>query len=86
MPYITHDVEIEIDVDNFLYECSESEIEELIELLKDQGYLKNPNKKNLSEDNMLDKEYHANLDKLYGNRINLTLEEEETIRKIASRF
>jgi hypothetical protein len=87
MPHYSQytDVDVFVDVEEFYEACSEKEIEELIKLLCRDNYLEHFHEDE-DKDNMLDKEYHSALDKLYGNRVNLTLEEEETIRKIASKF
>jgi hypothetical protein len=39
MPYFTIDTEVDISVDEFLYECDSNDIENLIEELIKKGYL-----------------------------------------------
>lgn len=90
MPSITqYDVSVDVDVDvevgDFVGSCNKREIKELIEILEEDGYL--PKKaETVGKDNLLDIEYKNALDKLYTQRIYLTLEEEEFIKQLANRF
>ena len=78
MPYFeTNPDEIEVDVDDFLSACSNSEIKELVQALKDDGHLDE------GEDN---NDFDIALRKLAGNSWRLTKEDEETILKIASKI
>lgn len=79
------DVDVDLEVVDFVDSCSEREIKELIQILEEDGYL--PRKgETVEEDNLLDIEYKNALDKLYTRRIYLTLEEEEFIKQLANRF
>lgn len=91
MPDFRHevDVDIEIDVDEFLGECSSDEIEEVIEFLVDNNYIKRDSitdRPNNTMDNVMDESYKEALDKLYTRRIYLTLEEEQFIHNLANKF
>jgi hypothetical protein len=78
MPYFeTNPDEIEVDVDDFLSACSDSEIKELVQALKDDGHLDE------GEDN---NEFDIALRKLAGNGWRLTKEDEETILRIANKI
>jgi replication initiation and membrane attachment protein DnaB len=78
MPYFeTTPDEIEVDVDDFLSACSDSEKKELVQALKDDGYF--------NEDD-LDNDFDIALRKLVGNSWRLTKEDEETILKIANKI
>jgi hypothetical protein len=78
MPYFeTNPDEIEVDVDDFLSACSDSEIKELVQALKDDGHL---------DEGELDNDFDIALRKLAGNSWRLTKEDEETILKIASKI
>ncbi len=78
MPYFeTNPDEIEVDVDDFLSACSDSEIKELIQALKDDGHL---------DEGELDNDFDIAIRKLAGNSWRLTKEDEETILKIASKI
>ncbi len=77
---------IDIDPDEFIDNCSEREIEELIESLVESGYLTKTATTKPSEKNVLDLEWDEIMDKLIRNRVMLSNEEEEMIRTIAKRF
>lgn len=96
MPEFT--AEIDIDPSEFVSDCSSSEIEELIEALHEDGHLEDyfkehkiadPNYSIVLEDskgNLMDLEWSEVIVKLSRNRLLMTAEEEETIKKIASRL
>jgi replication initiation and membrane attachment protein DnaB len=78
MPYFeTTPDEIEVDVDDFLSACSDSEIKELVQALKDDGHLDEGDDSN---------DFDIALRKLAGNSWRLTKEDEETILKIANKI
>ncbi len=78
MPYFeTTPDEIEVDVDDFLSACSDSEIKELIQALKDDGHLDE------GED---DNDFDIALRKLVGNSWRLSKEDEETILRITNKL
>lgn len=82
---VSVDVDVDLEVGDFVDSCSKREIKELIEILEEDGYL--PKKDGtVGEDNLLDIEYKNALDKLYNRRIYLTLEEEQFIKQLANRF
>ena len=78
MPYFeTTPEEIEVDVNDFLSACSDSERKELVEALREDGYLDE------GED---DNDFDIAVRKLLGNSWRLTKEDEETILKIANKI
>ena len=78
MPYFeTNPDEIEVDIDDFLSACSDSEIKELVQALKDDGYL---------DEGDLDNDFDIAIRKLSGNSWRLSKEDEETILKIANKI
>ncbi len=77
---------IDIDPDEFIDNCSEREIGELIESLVESGYLTKTATTKPSEKSVLDLEWDEIMDKLIRNRVMLSNEEEEMIRTIAKRF
>jgi hypothetical protein len=83
--YTEVEVDIDIEVGDFIDECSDREIQRMIKILRKEGYL-SPNDGVPGEDNLLDIEYKNALDKLYNRRIYLTLEEEQFIKQLANRF
>ena len=87
MPYFSEYTDVEVDIkitpEEFIAECSSREIEDLIDELQMQGHL----------DEELDPpthpiadEFYKNISKIKQNRLALTAEEDEILRKIASRF
>ena len=78
MPYFeTNPDEIEVDIDDFLSACSDSEIKELVQALKDDGHL---------DEGELDNDFDIAIRKLSGNSWRLSKEDEETILKIANKI
>jgi ribosomal protein S8 len=78
--------DIDIDPDEFVSSCSSEEVQELIDILVEDGYI---NKKDVisTEKSILDEEWDEVIGKLEGRgRLHLTNEEEEIIRKIANRL
>jgi hypothetical protein len=78
MPYFeTNPDEIEVDVDDFLSACSDSEIKELVQALKDDGHL---------DEGELDNDFDIAVRKLAGNSWRLSREDEETILRISNKI
>jgi hypothetical protein len=88
MPSILVNVDTEIDVDvevnDFLEDCSDYEIEEIISWLKDKDYLKNTDTDRQVCATEL--EYMEALDKLQTKWNVLTKEEEAFVLNLAKRF
>jgi hypothetical protein len=96
MPEYT--AEIDIDPSEFISDCSSSEIDELIETLHEDGHLTEYFKLNEILDpnsyivivgpdaNLMDIEWSEVMVKLSRNRLMLSNEEEELIKKIANRL
>ena len=88
MPYFSEYTEVEVDIkitpEEFVDQCSEKEIEELIDELRACGYLEE-DETPLSTHPIAD-EFYQNINKIKHNRLALTAEEDEMLRKIASRF
>lgn len=76
---------IDIDVDDFLEGCSSYEINEVVEWLEANEYIKNAITDN-NIDNLQDIEFKEALSIIANNRIMLSVEEEELIKSIAKRF
>ncbi len=76
--------DINLDVDDFINACSRRELEELIDCLVEDGYvIRGVKDVNLSIPEI---EFNQLLDKLSKNRLRLTNEEDELLKKIANRF
>jgi len=77
--------DIDIDPSDFVDACSRQEIQELIDVLIEDGYI-NRSAVDSREDNVMDITYKEALDKLQDKRIYLTLEEEQFIINLANKF
>ena len=84
MPYFN--TEIDIDVDEFLTECSRSEIKSLIKYLQEDGWLVKENVTTEDSMNLLDEEWLNVTNKLNTLRLRLSVEEEQTIKDIVNRY
>ena len=89
MPDFTAD--IEIDVEEFWENCSKYEQEEMIDMLEEEGWVRRiiPNGKNpgnYKQPSLMDQEWETMVRNLYDLRQRVTLEEEEIIKKIVSRY
>jgi hypothetical protein len=83
MAYIFTEVEVDIDVDDFLESCSRREKEDLVKRLKELNLWEETASENLS---IMDLEWKETLAKLANARLQLTNEEEEIIKKIANKY
>ena len=90
MPRFYQEVEAEVDIDveDFIDECSDREIKKLIKYLIEEGKLPNfltkyGQSQNLSVNDVL---WFETISKIQGNRLAMTDEEIEIIEKIAKRF
>ena len=86
MPYFTQDDEFEIDVDNFYSEMSSREKEEMYDLLKADGYYSSFKLADEMPASVPEWEFTNIMSKISSNRLQLTSEEDEMLKKIASRF
>lgn len=79
--------DIDIDPDEFVSSCSREEIEELIDVLVEDGHIPKISDIAPIDKNLLDEEWDGVISKIAGTgRLRLTNEEEEIIKKIASRL
>jgi hypothetical protein len=85
MPYFTPNVDdLDIDVDDFFYEMSSSEKQEMFDLLLEDGFFVNgPNNEPSS---LLQDEFNKVIETIHSNRLRLTNEEDTLLKKIANRF
>jgi hypothetical protein len=79
---------VDVEIDEFVDNLGRREVEELIDYLKEEGYLKNNDLKRLSNnsENLNDNMWFETCRKLLNNRLLLTNEEQEMIEKISQRF
>jgi hypothetical protein len=80
--WIETEAEMDISVDDFISECSNRDIEKLIEALREDGYLA---PKDFLTESFQDLELQQALSKIAHFRMQLTVEEEELIKKIGNR-
>lgn len=88
MPDFSAD-DINIEPYEYVGACNSSEIKELIQELIDEGHIKRDavvSKTGPSSPSIGDSMFEDSLNTLYSNRLQLTLEEEEVINKLAQRF
>jgi ribosomal protein S8 len=88
MPTFYEETDFNISVDDFLGECSSEDLEEVIDYLKEMGYLKNYKRSEDVSSSMgfLEEEFQEKIQKISEFRHRLTLEEEEVIKKISDRL
>jgi hypothetical protein len=80
------DVEVDVDVNDFLSECSSDEIEEVIEYLIDNNFISKDREAILQNLSIGEEQLHKNLDKIKDNYYILSDEEEYTIKRIADKL
>lgn len=88
MPTFYQDVELDVDIEEFVDECSDREIQELILYLVEEGRLPKTltgysQSQNLS---LNDTMWYETIEKIGSNRLTLTDEEIDIIENIAKRF
>jgi hypothetical protein len=83
--YVDVELNTEIDVSDFIEECSENEIKEIIDILVNDGWIKGEKVISGSK-TLLEHEIRECITKIEKNLIQLTVEEEELLKKIANRF
>ena len=83
MPYFTPEVEVDIDIDDFYYAMTSKEKQKMCELLKDDDI---PELLDEMPNSVPEYEFNNIMSKISSNRLALTSEEDELLKKIASRF
>ena len=80
--------DIDIDPSDFVDACDRQEIQELIDVLIEDGYIKQTARpvSESREDNLMDLTYKNAIEKLLDKRIYLTLEEEQFIINLANKY
>lgn len=79
---------VDVDVDEFLYECSSKEILEIVQCLKDDGYIPDfdmspADIKNITYDQ---KEFYKMIDILSKSYLRITPEDLDVLEKIAKKY
>jgi hypothetical protein len=82
--------EIEVYVDEFVDSCSRSEKQELIDILVDEGWVRRIVAKNVHPNDyvpsLLEIEWNNTMNKLSELRQRITLEEEEMIKNLVTKY
>lgn len=90
MPYFDYDGSISVDPYEYVNNCSEDEIEELIQHLVDGGclppFIIEGKYVGTQTQSIPEEEFGKTMSKIVSNRLQLTNEEDEILRKIANRF
>jgi hypothetical protein len=77
---------VDIEPKEFVMNCSDGEIEELVDILIEEGYLDGMPVTSDRHHNLLDEEWAKMIHKLMKSRLLLSAEEEMIIKNIANRF
>jgi len=87
MPYIESYVDVDIDVDDFLEHCSEKELKNVVEWLRDEGRVSNI-EPSIPENKLtfMDKEWIEKCQKLVNIRLQMSKEDEELILNILKKY
>jgi hypothetical protein len=88
MPSFSPD-DFDVNVDDFLDECSESDIRDIIDYLIDNDYISSEHKHSFKNDSNIcaaESMFEDEISKLHNNWNRLTAEEEQTILNITKRF
>lgn len=87
MPTFYEEVELDIEIDDFLSSCSSRDINELIEALIEDGYL-NPDcqRNSTGKKTLIEEEWDQITDKINKIRLIIKQEDEEMIRSIVKKY
>jgi hypothetical protein len=79
------DANVDIDVDDFISNCSEREIKELIGVLKDDGHLPDyfPIDKKMT---FLEEKFINKMSELSSHYVRISLEDEEVLEKLFKKY
>lgn len=82
------DAEMDIDVEDFVYECSDREIEIMIRILVEEGKLPKTLEVHSKSQNLTltEKMWYETTEKIRAHRLALTIEEIDIIENIAKRL
>ena len=82
--YIETEAELDISVSDFFDELNHKEVQELIDILIEEDYIKGESV--VGEESIYEWEFNKMIKKITDNRVMLTAEEEELLKKISDRF
>ena len=81
--YVNVEVDLDLDIDDILWELDNREKKELVERLIEDGYAL---KLTLDSESLSEWEFNKTITKIADNRLRLTPEEDAILKKIADRF
>ena len=82
-------MQIDIDIEDVLDDCSSWEIDYVVNWLKRNDYIKNNyvvSDNEYESDNIMDIEFKTAIDKIRDKRLNISLEDEALIKQIANKL
>jgi succinate dehydrogenase flavin-adding protein (antitoxin of CptAB toxin-antitoxin module) len=84
LEYVETEAELDISVSDFFDELNHKEVQELIDILIEEDYIKRESV--VGEESIYEWEFNKMIKKITDNRVMLTAEEEELLKKISDRF
>jgi succinate dehydrogenase flavin-adding protein (antitoxin of CptAB toxin-antitoxin module) len=84
LEYVETEAELEISVSDFFNELNHKEVKELINILIEEDYIKRNDV--VEEESIYEWEFNKMIKKITDNRVMLTVEEENLLKKISDRF
>jgi succinate dehydrogenase flavin-adding protein (antitoxin of CptAB toxin-antitoxin module) len=82
--YVETEAELDISVSDFYDELNHKEVKELIDILIEEDYIKRNDV--VEDESIYEWEFNKMIKKITDNRVMLTAEEEELLKKISDRF
>jgi hypothetical protein len=82
--YVETEAELDISVSDFFNELNHKEVKELINILIEEDYIKRNDV--VEEESIYEWEFNKMIKKITDNRVMLTVEEENLLKKISDRF
>jgi len=87
MPTFYEEVDVDVDVDDFLSSCNKREINDLIEALVEDGHLpKSVLNKNDQKEGRLESQFSFKVDKLKEKYYSISKEDEEVLENIFKKY
>jgi succinate dehydrogenase flavin-adding protein (antitoxin of CptAB toxin-antitoxin module) len=84
LEYVETEAELDISVSDFYNELNHKEVKELINILIEEDYIKRNDV--VEEESIYEWEFNKMIKKITDNRVMLTVEEENLLKKISDRF
>ena len=82
--YVETEAELDISVSDFYDELNHKEVQELIDILIEEDYIKGESV--VREESIYEWEFNKMIKKITDNRVMLTAEEDALLKKISDRF